>query len=175
MNIFRKHKIVTATVLSAIIGSSVGLAAINQPVDNQFAQVDKTVVDSKEKVEKIPLVVAPEPVLEAPAPEVVDVPVVNTEQPPTVSDEDMYGVIINSLRDTGFERWLTITDVTVVNMLQHHIHGSDMRYFEDELKVMTNKCVAFIENNKQEYLDKYITMASQKMILDARQTPCWLI
>lgn len=58
MNIFRKHKIVTATVLSAIIGSSVGLSVIAQNKDvpsepvNQIIQTPAKVEVGEKAVEK---------------------------------------------------------------------------------------------------------------------------
>jgi hypothetical protein len=55
MNLIKSHKIVTATILVGIIGSAVGIAVINQPVDSPSIEVS-SMVKEKPSVEsaKIP-------------------------------------------------------------------------------------------------------------------------
>lgn len=79
MNLIKSHKIVTVTLLIGVIGSAVGITVINQPVDNQVRHVPELVAEPRKTVKDTPPVTAPEPVLEDPAPEVVDVPVVEVE------------------------------------------------------------------------------------------------
>lgn len=180
MNLFKEHKIVTVAVLLGVVGSAIGLGIINQPVEYQpsdlsYMTVESTKTTIKPKVEEVeeadatvvPQEVAPKPI----AVEVIEEPV----QPATVADEDMYNLVMGTIRESGFERWVTISQINVFKMIQHHTLGSATRYTKPQIIDMTHKCLAFIENNKQAYSDKYTTMASQKMALDAQNTPCWLI
>ena len=180
MNLIKSHKIATATILVGIIGSAAGIAVISQPVDNQVRHVSEMVAEKTKETEPIAEVSteasteSSQEILTENTPEPAPI-VVEEVKPPTVADEDMYYVIMDTIYESGFERWITITNIGVLNMLQHHVYGSDIRYTKTELKTMTNKCLKFIEGNKQIYLDKYGSLASKHMALDARNTPCWLI
>ena len=55
MNLIKSHKIVAATLLVGVIGSAVGIAVINQPVDNQVRHVSEMVAEKTPPKETEPI------------------------------------------------------------------------------------------------------------------------
>lgn len=70
--LIKSHKIVAATLLVGIVGSTAGLMVINQPVEDRVQEVTKVVDPVKnveEKVEAAPVEIESAPLESAPAEE----------------------------------------------------------------------------------------------------------
>lgn len=95
MNLIKSHKVVAVTLIVGVIGSTVGLAVINQPVDSQRAQVDKMVVEPEQlEVYDIQPEDKPEVVVES-LPEPVAQSVQPTEPAEELVQKDSFWLVAN--------------------------------------------------------------------------------
>lgn len=147
MNLIKSHKIVTATILVGIIGSAVGIAVINQPVDNQVRHVPEMVVETGERAKETPPVTTPEPVLEAPAPEVVDVPVSDTEAPveaPIADDAEFWNQFYFKVVDK-YEAKNPVTDMGMYNAIHRAYRNNPSAFLPSKVDNIIDSCIQQLE------------------------------
>ena len=153
MNLIKSHKIVAATLLIGVIGSAVGLAAINQPVENQFAQVDKMVMKPEQpntvasQIEEKPeatLVVLPEEV-----PAAAEIVVVEEQVMPI---EEAYSYVFSNLESRNEEmrqiiqprrKYITHTQ-TIVTMIMKNYPANTSLFKPSRIQSSIDACLAHI-------------------------------
>ena len=156
---------------------SVGVIATDKdetPVDNQVRHVSEMVdtVETKNAPTKEPEL-ASEPMTTS---DTISQPeIIKEESPVTISDEDIFHLVFRTIEDSGYVQTSRISNTTILNAVQRHPYGSTTRYTEDELVAMTLKCVSYVQNNIDSYIEKYGVMADARFIGDAARTPCWLL
>lgn len=151
MNLIKSHKIVTATILVGVIGSAVGIAVINQPVDNQVRHVSEVVVDPGETVKETPPattpVTEPENVLEAPSAEVVDVPVYETEAPveePIADDAEFWNQFYFKVVDKH-EAKNPVTDMGMYNAIHRAYRNNPSAFLPSKVDNIIDSCIRQLE------------------------------